>query len=163
MKTPHKLKQWATLHGVTDEALQGLLAIMIPDTVEATTSGDAKSESFVQSNEMISASRRGGRLWRNNVGVLPDKYGRPVRYGLCNESKEVNKICKSSDLIGIQPILITEDMVGSTIGQFVAREAKKQGWRYVGNDHEVGQLNFLSLVIALGGDGQFVNTVDDHV
>ncbi len=163
MKTPHKLKRWAQLHNISDEALQELLGIMIPDAVEPAVISDAKSEAFVQSGEMINASRRGGRLWRNNVGVLPDKYGRPVRYGLCNESKEVNKVCKSSDLIGVQPILITEDMVGSTIGQFVAREVKKPGWHYVGNAHEEGQLNFLSLVIALGGDAQFINDVDEDV
>lgn len=63
-------------------------------------------------------------LFRNNVGVLVDKTGRPVRYGLANESKVMNEKYKSADLIGIKKVTITPDMVGQTIGQFVSIEIK---------------------------------------
>ena len=58
------------------------------------------------------------RLWRNNTGALTDQTGRLVRYGLCQGS---------SDLIGLRSVTITPDMVGQTIGVFVAIEVKDQG------------------------------------
>lgn len=63
-------------------------------------------------------------LWRNNVGVLIDKTGRPVRYGLANESKAMNNRYKSADLIGIRRVTITPDMVGSVVGVFMSVEVK---------------------------------------
>lgn len=53
--------------------------------------------------------------WRNNVGALKDKKGRPVRYGLCKGS---------SDWIGFYPVKITQDMVGKVIAVFTAIECK---------------------------------------
>jgi len=102
----------------------------------------------------------GWRLFRNNVGVLKDERGVPVRYGIANDSPAMNKRIKSSDLIGIRPVVIAPDMVGSTIGQFVAREVKKAGWKYKGTEHEKAQLAFGTLVIALGGDFKFWNGSD---
>jgi hypothetical protein len=87
---------------------------------------DPKSESRVQAEIRLSAVEHELQLFRNNVGVLVDATGRPVRYGLANESKELNKKIKSGDLIGWRPIFITEDMVGKTIAQFVSIECKSQ-------------------------------------
>lgn len=58
------------------------------------------------------------RLWRNNTGALKDAQGRLVRYGLCPGS---------SDLIGLRSVTITPDMVGKTVGVFVAIEVKDRG------------------------------------
>ena len=121
----------------------------------------SKTEALIQSQVRMEASQQGFRLWRNNVGVAIDNRGIPVRYGLCNESKQMNKNIKSSDLIGLRPILITQDMVGKVFGQFVAMEVKKEDWKYKGSDREEAQQRFLTLVESLGGYAKFINKVED--
>jgi hypothetical protein len=113
------------------------------------------AENEVQARMRLEATRLGWRLWRNNVGVLRNPQGHYVRYGLCNDSPQLNSVLKSSDLIGIRPILITPDMVGKTIGQFVAREIKREGWIYRDVAHEKAQKNFIDLINGLGGDAAF--------
>ena len=76
------------------------------------------------------------RLWRNNSGALKDSTGRLVRYGLCPGS---------SDLIGLRSVTITPDMVGQTLGVFVAIEVKDQG-RLTDQ-----QRAFLAMVTQAGG------------
>lgn len=150
------LHQWANRWGIPPEAITDLKREMgCVNTDPAPAVG--LSETAVQTNIRLEASRKGARLWRNNVGVLTDDRGVPVRYGLCNESKKMNQTIKSSDLIGIRPVTITPDMVGSIIGQFVAREVKEGKWRYSGNGREEAQLRFIELVISLGGDACFAN------
>jgi hypothetical protein len=87
---------------------------------------DLKSETAVQAEVRLSAVKHEIQLFRNNVGVLLDETGRPVRYGLANESKELNEKIKSGDLIGWRPVFITPDMVGKVIAQFVSIECKSQ-------------------------------------
>ena len=103
------------------------------------------------------ASDRGIVLWRNNVGACYTAKGGFIRYGLANESKEINEKFKSSDLIGIKPIVITEEMVDSTIGQFVAIEVKKQGWTYSATPREKAQAKFLLFVTEHGGMAKFMS------
>jgi hypothetical protein len=157
----NEILNWARRHGVSREAIQDLQRIWLgvnDSPLLDPKSQQPGSEAFVQSKVRLDASSMGGRLWRNNVGALMDSRGVPVRYGLCNESKEVNAVCKSSDLIGIQPIVITHSMVGTTIGQFVARECKKADWRPGERaKDESAQANFINLVNALGGDAKFTN------
>lgn len=118
------------------------------------------SESNVQAREQLKAAQRGAWLLRNNSGAFYDEAGRLVRYGLGNVSKAYNEVVKSSDLIGIKPVVITADMVGKIIGQFVARECKPEGWQYAGTDHELAQKTFIDKVNALGGDAAFTTGVD---
>jgi hypothetical protein len=120
-----------------------------------------KSEAAVQTDIRLEASRRGARLWRNNVGALPGPSGIPVRYGLANESKRMNEAIKSSDLIGITPVVITQEMVGRTLGVFTSYEVKQEGWKFTGSKREVAQAAWIRLVKAFGGYARFVSDVSN--
>lgn len=108
------------------------------------------------------AAEKGTYLLRNNSGVLKNREGTPVRYGLGNISEKQNKKFKSSDQIGITPITITQDMVGQTVGVFTAIEMKKEGWKFnPNNESEVAQKTFIEWVTTRGGLGGFCQSVDD--
>lgn len=151
------LTQWAARHGVSQAALVELRVMMGVDTDPAKCTAKAGSEAAVQTAIRLEASRLGIRLWRNNVGACKDESGRIIRYGLCNDSAELNKRIKSSDLIGVRPLVVTPDMVGQLIGQFVAREVKRPGWKYTGTDREKAQLAFIELLQSLGADAAFAS------
>jgi len=121
-----------------------------------------KTEAQVLQEIRLEASRVGWRLWRNNVGVAFDANGRPVRYGLANDSAQLNQQIKSSDLIGIAPRVITPADVGRTLGQFVAIEVKRQGWRpSAAGGREVAQQRYIDTVVSLGGWGTIAQGVGD--
>lgn len=150
------LYHWAIRHGVSMQALNELQGVfgmhgghLLPPTVKGT------SESAVQSAVRLEAARKGVRLFRNNVGALLDSRGVPVRYGLANESKQINDKVKSADLIGWRPVLITAAHVGTVIAQFTSRECKHPGWHYTGDAHEQAQLAWAQLVASGGGDAAF--------
>lgn len=94
-------------------------------------------ESSILQRVQLDASRRGYRLFRNNVGQLLDARGVPVRYGLCPGS---------SDLIGWRELVITADMVGHTVAQFVAVEVKTATGKATPQ-----QMQFLESVATAGG------------
>lgn len=108
-------------------------------------------EADSQNQIRIEGAKVGLYLMRNNVGVLRDVVGRPVRFGLMNDSSELNKKCKSSDLIGLY----------TKTGQFVAVECKEPGWTYRGTDREVAQLAFINLVKSKGGLACFATCWND--
>jgi len=103
----------------------------------------------------LQATRAGWRLWRNNSGAGKLENGSFVRWGLANDSAAVNCKIKSGDLIGIKPVLITPEMVGTVIGQFVSREVKCPGWKWHGTPHEVAQLQWQNIINSMGGDATF--------
>lgn len=148
------LTQWAVKHGIPAQALYELEGILT-GSVPAICHTQGKGESTVQSLVRLEGARKGCRLWRNNVGVLQDINGRPVRYGLANDSKQLNESLKSSDLIGWRRVTIEPHHVGSVIAQFVSRECKESNWKYRGSAREVAQLNWINLVVADGGDAKF--------
>lgn len=152
-----QFNDWATRHDISPGALDELRAIMTQVNTEPSRIITGASEAAVQNAIRLEASGVGCRLWRNNVGACEDKRGRQIRYGLANDSSKMNGYIKSSDLIGIKPVLVVPGMVGSIIGQFVAREVKAGNWQYKATDREIAQLRFLELVIALGGDACFAN------
>lgn len=155
------LIQWAIRHNISHVALAELRQMMgvDKDTDPAAQCHTLTSEAKVQEAVRLEATKKGCRAWRNNVGACKDDTGRVIRYGLVNDSAALNKRIKSSDLIGIRPVVITPDMVGHTIGQFIAREIKKPGWKYTGTEREKAQLAFIEMVISLGGDAAFANDV----
>ena len=146
------LHEWARLHGVSDAAIAQLRAML---TVPVGTSAPGLDEASVQAAIRVAASQKGMLLFRNNVGVLKDERGVPVRYGLANDSAAMNKACKSSDLVGILPVTITPAMVGSVVGQFCAIECKREGWKYSGSEREAAQLKWLTIIQANGGRAVF--------
>lgn len=150
------ITQWALRHGVSAQALHEL-DTLFGITLDLPDSDGSQSESNVQSEVRLEAAAKGIHLFRNNVGVLQDKEGRPVRYGLANDSSRLNKIIKSGDLIGWRRIRIEQSHVGSVIAQFVSREVKAGNWTYSGNDREVAQLAWIKLINANGGDARFCN------
>lgn len=148
---------WCRRWGVPSQALAELRDLLGVDTIERERSDTP--EAIVMAAERLRASQAGGRLWRNNIGVAYTRDGRfACRYGLANESSAVNSRIKSSDLIGIQPVTIEPRHVGRTIGQFIARECKRDGWKYTGTPREEAQLRWLLLIWSLGGDARFVDT-----
>jgi hypothetical protein len=151
------LTQWGLRHHVAAGAMQELRTILAAPNngdpiVSDTPTG---SEARVLNDVRLEASRAGGRLWRNNNGAGKLENGSYVRWGLCNDTPALNAACKSSDGIGILPVLITSEHVGKTIGQFLSRETKRPGWKYTGTDREVAQLRWIESINAMGGNACF--------
>ena len=139
--------EWAARWGVPPEALRELVSSLAAPPQPAMA---GKSEAAVQQAVAVKAALAGGRLWRNNVGAYQDPDGRWVRYGLCNTSKRLNKIVKSSDLIGLIPVRVTHHHVGKVIGQFTAVEVKHGNWKPGKSDRELAQAKFMSIVRDMG-------------
>jgi len=150
------LHQWAIDWRVPTDAVHDLL-IRLGMGFEPVTAKDLTgySEAAIQNVVRLDAAKAGIICWRNNVGALPDASGRWVRYGLCNDTKQLNDNIKSGDLIGIKPTIITPQLVGHTIGVFWSREVKKYGWKFTGTKHELAQQKWAQRIISLGGDAAF--------
>ena len=119
-------------------------------------------ESATASHIRLDAAQLGIPLYRNNCGAFQDDTGRWIRYGLCNDSPKLAKNVKSSDFIGITPVLITSDMVGQTIGVFTAIETKKSDWRMTPSDERaIAQEAFHDIVKHVGGFAGFASTVEE--
>jgi len=152
------INTWAARWGVPPEAL-GELRAMMAEVVKVPT---GMSEAAAQQRIRLEAGRRGMRLWRNNNGACMDaKTDRMIRYGLANDSKQMNTKLKSSDLIGIIPVQITPAHIGHTVGMFASVEVKKPGWKYTGNGREKAQLAWLEMVATFGGYAKFATGEGD--
>lgn len=153
----YELFKWSSKWGIPYEALIELqTAFGTVDQSHIKNLG-GKTETHISNELRIEACKKEGFLMRNNVGVAFNPDGRPVRFGLMNDSKQLNEKFKSSDLIGIMPHLVTREDVGKTIGQFTAVEVKKEGWAFTGTKRENAQLNFIKKIISLGGRAFFTN------
>lgn len=88
--------------------------------------------------------------WRNNIGCA--RYGQQfVQYGLGGKG--------GSDLIGIMPLRVTSEMVGKTLGVFVAVETK----RSKGGKVDPLQEHFIDLVRSRGGIAGVAASWEDAV
>lgn len=153
------LEAWAEHWRIPPYVLDDLRLRMCTLDASAAEPTPGRSEAAVQSAVRLEASRKGARLWRNNVGAGYTEDGSFLRWGLANDSPSVNAVLKSADLIGIRPRIITPQDVGKLLGQFVSRECKRVGWRYAGDEREQAQLNWAVLVMSLGGDASFASGV----
>lgn len=98
----------------------------------------ADKESNIVKRVMKEVSKRGARLFRNNIGQAFYPDGSVVRYGLCYPG--------GSDLIGWHPVVITPEMVGKKVAVFVAVEVKGPRGRL-----SPEQRNFIKAVAESGG------------
>ena len=98
----------------------------------------SRSEANILNDCMVALSEAGCMVWRNNTGVLPDKTGRPIRFGLC---------VGSSDIIGI-----------CADGRFLAVECKSKTGRATEK-----QLTFLRNVARMGGRAGVARSADEAV
>lgn len=149
------INTWAAKWSIPSAAIDDMRESIVSSLPAECPPRGLSSEAGVLSAVRLEASRKGARLWRNNKGAVTDQNGNFIRYGLANESTTIDKIIKSSDLIGIRRVILPG---GGIIGQFVAREIKKPGWKYSGTEREKAQLNFLNLINSFGGDGQFTTS-----
>lgn len=158
--------EWAARNPQAAQELQHVIA----PGLDMPEGGDGKSEAWAQQQVRFDAARKGGMLWRNNVGATPaciktkcpkcyfpfEIKQQPVRYGLANESHQLNARIKSADLIGVMPVLIMPHHVGTTIGQFMSIEVKKPGWVFNPNDpHQAAQMAWSILANRFGADARF--------
>lgn len=148
------LDDWVTAWNIHPAALADLRARMGLN-VPAPDPTDTRSEAAVQAAVRVEASRRGCLLFRNNVGAATTDTGVFLRFGLANDSKQLNDRLKSADLIGIRPVVVQPWHVGRTLGVFLSREVKAAGWRFTGTDREQAQLRWAELILSMGGDAAF--------
>jgi len=106
-----------------------------------------RTESYWSAEAAKRFSKRGYRVFRNNVGLFTTKDGRRVKTGLKTGS---------SDRIGWRTYVVQPEDVGRTIAVFVAIEIKVEG------EHPTAaQVAFLDAVNRAGGEAWVVtNDVD---
>ncbi len=149
--------EWAAQY---PEAAAKLTLVFMPPTPSPAEHA-GKSEAWAQQRDRMTVARAGGMAWRNNVGATPARCPdcnapqRPVRYGLANDSHQLNQKIKSADLICSIPRLITLEMVGTTIAQFGSIESKRPGWTYSGTPREVAQAAWAALLLQQGAFAKF--------
>lgn len=112
----------------------------------------------------LKAGELNAPLWRNNRGAFQHSVNRWVRFGLGNDSKNVDDVMKSSDLIGITPTLIMPHHVGRLVGVFTAIEMKAPDWHMIPSDKRAAaQLNYIELVKRCGGYAGFARSVEEYL
>ena len=162
---------WAARHPQAAAELEGLMgAYSARHADEDAAVAQGRSENWAQQQVRLAAAQRGWKSWRNNVGATPHKTPAqcpachfkyeikqtPHRYGLCNDSAQLNAQFKSADLILAIPRVITPQDVGTTISQFGSVEVKKPGWSFNPNDeHEQAQARWAQLLLSIGAYATF--------
>lgn len=117
------------------------------------------SEKDIQNEIRIATSKMGMRVFRNSTGVaFREKSGEH----LCEKCRKKTRVVKfglcvgSSDLIGWMPVVITEELVGKTVGVFIALEVKTPKGRV-----SKEQQTFIREATKSGGIAAVVRSKDD--
>lgn len=105
------------------------------------------AERDILADILLHIGRGDVRLFRNNVGVLQDRNGQYVNYGLARGS---------SDLIGWRTVTITPSMVGQQLAVFAAIEVKSATGRV--SDE---QQNFIDAVNRAGGYAGVARSIEE--
>lgn len=117
---------------------------------------------------MKRATELGARLFRNNVGkawIGKDEEIRATKTVLVHKGDVVIRQARrfhaglaegSGDLIGFVPVVITPEMVGTTIAQFASPETKSATGRAT-----TDQKAWMAMVIRFGGLAGIVRTDED--
>jgi|GWRWMinimDraft_5_1066013.scaffolds.fasta_scaffold14849_2 hypothetical protein len=108
------------------------------------------TEKNIQNEIRLHLSKAGALSLRYQVGLFYSPAGDPVKIG------EVG----ASDLICCVPILITQEMVGKTLGVFAAIETKKINDKTAKGRKE-SQDKFINRVQALGGIAGIARSTED--
>ena len=123
-------------------------------------------ENEVKKSIMLAFQRKyNGRIFNNPVGT--GHMGRVIKRDANSVTLQAPRVVSfglatsSCDLIGIRPIVITADMIGQKIGQFVALEIKTARFKGPKTEHELKQQNFIDMVQNLGGMAKFVTCEGD--
>jgi hypothetical protein len=105
------------------------------------------SETEIQNQIRLTLSIGPTRLFRNNVGVLQDRHGNFVTYGL---------VPGSGDLIGLMAYEIRPEDVGRKVAVFVSMEVKKPR----GSHTAQNQKDWRAMVRRFGGIAAVVKSVE---
>jgi hypothetical protein len=122
------------------------------------------TEAVVQQRVRLAAAQQGLLMYRNNVGACTDQTGRLIRYGLGNDSAQLNAAIKSSDLIGVTPVTayLHSAQTWVTLGVFTALEVKASDWQHSPNDERAtAQAKFHAIIREAGGFAGFVTGPGD--
>lgn len=148
------IETWIQRWQIPPQCLAELQALFIPhprddDDPAKGTEGD------VQNLIRCAAADMGHVLWRNNSGAATTDTGSFIRFGLGNDSKKLNKVYKSPDLVGIRRA------IGNLPLRPMLIEVKEPGWKFTGSEREKGQLNFMTHAASFGALCGFCQSVDD--
>ncbi len=131
----------------------------------------AKEETAIAHNIMLQTSKLGARLWKNTRGLFYTKFEvvalivavksgdikrmldaakklRQVKAGLLAEG--------AADLIGFRPVIVTPEMVGSTIAVFSVVEVKTET-----GAASPEQRDFIDFVLKSGGFAGVARSPDE--
>ena len=117
-------------------------------------------ETKLQNLQMLALSKAGCLVWRVEtagawVGKVIHKDNQTVT--LANARMIQAGLCRGgSDIIGIRPTVITQEMVGQTVGVFLADEVKTPTGRPTKE-----QLRFIEAVNKAGGIAGVARSVSD--
>ena len=91
----------------------------VPDVITRTRTNNTAERDVSKQIQDVAKQFDNVKLWRNNRGQVMLDNGARIAYGVGPNG--------ASDFIGYRRITITADMVGQSIAQFLAVEAKRPG------------------------------------